>query len=318
MPQVSVIMSVYQEKTEWLISSIESILQQTYTDFEFIIVVDNPEIVELIKIIKTFAQKDIRVKFFINDKNKGLIYSLNRALENTHGKYIARMDADDISHPDRLKKQLQYLECNNLDLIGSNIHLFKNNNEIFYTTDKLLTHVSLRHMLKNGAIGIVHPTFFGKEKVFKQLNGYTDSLYTEDMEFLARVFCNDFKVGNIKEVLLDCRYNDSSITKTNAFVMYENAKYVTRIFRSCLKNGKYDFSQQNVQITKNQQNNFNKKQILMSEAREAFTHKKYIGFIVKIVKATYYSKSIFSSLKINLVFKLLKILENRTLKGKNK
>jgi len=317
MPLVSVIMSVYNEKEEWIKESIESILNQTYPNIEFIIIIDNPNNDNAIKLIKEYAKKDTRIRYFINEKNKGLVYSLNKALKYAKGDYIARIDADDISHNDRLEKQLDYLSKNNLDLIGSNVNLF-NENGIFYTTNKLLTHKYITKLLKVGTIGIVHPTFFGKKEVFEKLNGYKNALHAEDMEFLARVICSGFKVGNIPNVLLNCRYNNQSVTKTNAFFVYKTSLYITNSFRKCIKNGKYLFDEkyyENLSLSQKENDSYNKKQILMGKVREAVNKKNYIKATYFLFKAFYYSPfSVFNSIKINLFFKLYKFLENLELR----
>jgi glycosyltransferase involved in cell wall biosynthesis len=305
-------MSVYNEKQNWLRESIESIVNQTYKNIEFIIVIDNPQREDLIKIIKEYAKKDKRIKYFINEKNMGLVYSLNRALEYCNGEFIARIDADDISHFNRFEKQLEYLKKNNLDLIGSNVNLF-NENGTFYTTNKLLTHKYIKKLLSFGAIGIVHPTFFGRKEVFKKLNGYKNAFHVEDKEFLARVICNGFKVGNIKDVLLDYRYNNQSITKTNAIYTFYIGNYITNVFKKCLKTGNYEFNDnylKDLNITPEKKIKFNKRQILMGEAREKLKEKKYLMFVYKLVKALFYeSKSTFDSIRINLLFLILRKLE---------
>ena len=118
MTEVSVIMATYKEPENQLRRSIESILNQTYKAFEYIIILDNPDNSDHIRIIKEYQQKDNRIQFHINEKNQGLTYSLNRGLSYANGKYICRMDADDISVPERLQWQKEYLEKCNVDLIG--------------------------------------------------------------------------------------------------------------------------------------------------------------------------------------------------------
>ena len=321
MSLISIIMSVYNEKPDWLKESIDSILNQTYSNLEFIIILDNPENIKLKYILNEYKLKDTRVKVLINDVNKGLVFSLNRALKECSGGYIARMDADDISYPDRLEKQIKYLIDNNLDLIGSNITLFKNDKKIFYKTDKLLTHKYLTKLLSVGTIGIVHPTFFAKKEVFDRLNGYKNAFHAEDMEFLGRVVFHGFKVGNMKEILFDCRYSENSVTKTNAFLMYKTAEYCTKIFKQSLKTRQYIFDdnyKNNLVFNDKEKDNFNKKQILMAEAREKLNNKKYISAIYKIIKASFHSSSVFTSIKINLFLKIFKFLENIELKKGNK
>ncbi len=107
-PYVTVLMSAYNAET-FIGEAIESILDQTFTDFEFIIVNDGSKD-STREIIQSYRNKDGRIKVLNNRVNKGLIYSLNRGLNEAGGKYIARMDADDISLPNRLETQVSFME----------------------------------------------------------------------------------------------------------------------------------------------------------------------------------------------------------------
>ena len=101
MDKISVIMSTYKEPIEWIRRAIESILNQTYKNLEFIIVVDAPTYKELISLLNNYKDKDDRVKVVVNDSNIGLVESLNKALSLCNGSYVARMYADDKSLPER-------------------------------------------------------------------------------------------------------------------------------------------------------------------------------------------------------------------------
>lgn len=119
-------MSVYNEPVDWMRQAIESILNQTYKDFEFIIVNDNPEREENQLVLNEYRDKDSRISVLCNDQNIGLTKSLNKGLENANCEFVARMDADDIAFPDRLKLQLQYLLNNpNIAVLGTNAIAFK-------------------------------------------------------------------------------------------------------------------------------------------------------------------------------------------------
>ena len=113
-PIISVIMSVYNEPLDWVQESIDSILQQTFGNFEFIIINDNPNNKELFDFLITNKIKDNRIIIINNDENIGLTKSLNKGLERAKGEYIARMDADDISLPERLEKQINFLNTNHI------------------------------------------------------------------------------------------------------------------------------------------------------------------------------------------------------------
>lgn len=114
-PTISVIMSTYNRTNnngeDLLSKAIYSILNQTYPDFEFIIINDGSSD-ETAKILKEFAQKDKRIIVLTNSQNKGLPYSLNRGLDIAKGKYIARMDDDDFSIRERFEKQVHFLNAN--------------------------------------------------------------------------------------------------------------------------------------------------------------------------------------------------------------
>ena len=107
--EITVLMSVYNTPIEQLKQAIESILNQTYINFEFLIICDGIKN-EDIDFIKGF--KDERITLEINDKNIGLVKSLNKGLKIAKGKYIARMDTDDIAYPDRLEKEIKFMKEN--------------------------------------------------------------------------------------------------------------------------------------------------------------------------------------------------------------
>lgn len=107
-PLVSVNMPCYN-CSKYIKQSIDSILNQTYTNFELIII-DDGSTDNSVEVIKEFSDK--RIKLFENITNQGIVYSRNRAVENSKGKYIAILDSDDIAYPTRIEKQLNFMESN--------------------------------------------------------------------------------------------------------------------------------------------------------------------------------------------------------------
>ena len=221
---ISVIMSTYNENDKELELSINSILNQTYGNLEFIIINDNPSN----KLLEYFLSQitDSRVTIVKNEKNIGLVKSLNKALQYTHGEFIARMDADDVSLPDRLEKELNYLKLHNLDIVGMDIQLIDEEGNIickkkhFPTTDQLS-----RKYIKYGTC-LAHPTWFAKRKVYDDLNGYREVSSCEDYDFLVRLmFSTKYKVGNIPEIGLQYRIRVSGVSKSS-----EAKQYVMRSF----------------------------------------------------------------------------------------
>jgi len=118
MPKISVIMSVYSETQSQLSQAIESILKQSFHDFEYIIILDNPENKEAIITLENYKTQDSRIITIENETNIKLWASLNKWILVAKWKYIARMDGDDTCHPEKFEKQFNYLEKNpSIDLL---------------------------------------------------------------------------------------------------------------------------------------------------------------------------------------------------------
>ena len=117
---ISVLMSVYNEKTEEIQQSVDSVLSQTYKDFELIIVLDQPNYAEGLRLLRDYAERDSRVNILVNEKNIGLALSMNYAAENAKGEYLLRMDADDICMPERFRLEYDAIRSGTYDLICGN------------------------------------------------------------------------------------------------------------------------------------------------------------------------------------------------------
>ena len=197
-------MSVYNGQP-YVKEAVKSILNQSYKNFEFIIVNDASTDGTL-KYLKSL--KDKRIKIINNPKNLGLAASLNKAIRQSKGVYIARMDADDICLPNRLASQLGYLEHNpDVSLCGCWVDLINNNGKVIGEKKYPIGDRQIKKALK-WYQPIVHPTFFAKSEFYKQLNGYNENFdYAEDYELLARSI-KKYKLANIPEKLLLWRLAD--------------------------------------------------------------------------------------------------------------
>lgn len=118
MPTISVILPCFNAE-KYLAEAIESILNQSFSKFEFLIL-DDGSTDDTLKIINLYAAEDSRIRVLRNSDNKGLIFSLNKLIDQAKGNYIARMDADDISKPKRLEVLLNELETKDIDIVSSN------------------------------------------------------------------------------------------------------------------------------------------------------------------------------------------------------
>lgn len=132
----------------FLVDAIESILNQTYTNFEFIIV-DDASTDNSWKIVKSYAKKDKRIKSFRNPINLGVSLTANIAISKTKGKFIARMDSDDVSSSNRLSKQIKFLQNHpKIILIGGQCTIIDNNGQTLgYKTFPQASHQALLDML---------------------------------------------------------------------------------------------------------------------------------------------------------------------------
>lgn len=225
-PTVSVVMSCYNEPLVWIQESIDSILSQTFSDFEFIIINDNPNRKELKEFLNNITQKDHRIKLINNEKNIGLTKSLNLGLRKAKGKYIARMDADDISLPNRFEKQVSYLNQNKqVVILGSWVKSFgsRKNTVKFPEND---TDIRKYQII---ASPFDHPaTMMRKSSILKVGGGYDESIrYAQDQEFWYRLG----KVGlfyNIQEVLFKHRYSENQISKKHVIEQQKNVKKIRK------------------------------------------------------------------------------------------
>ena len=130
MPKVSIIMGVYNCKNiDELTRSVQSIVNQTFCDWEFIICNDGSTD-HTLEILMSLKQMDSRIKVITYENNKGLANALNACIEISAGKYIARQDEDDISNPNRIERQVDYLDKHNdVSIVGSNAIVFDDNGE---------------------------------------------------------------------------------------------------------------------------------------------------------------------------------------------
>lgn len=202
-------MSIYREKIEIVSKAVESILNQTYKNFELIIVLDSPEYKEMIDFIKSLEKKDKRIFFYVNKKNLGDAYSKNFSINKSKGKYIAIMDCDDIALKNRFEKQIKFMRENkDCDLCyGNVIHINKN--------DKIQRNYNLQKNLFNklykkvlGSYMIPHPTVFAKRKIFNNIKYDIKFRKAKDFDVLLRLN-KKFKFMKINEVLVKYRVSDS-------------------------------------------------------------------------------------------------------------
>lgn len=228
-PLVSVVMSVFNTE-KYAGEAIESILNQTYSYFEFIIVDDGSTDASL-RIIKKYADEDKRIRIYINDKNIGLAKSLNKGIDISRGEYIARMDADDVSMPDRFGKQVAYLmDHPEICILGGQIKFIGSSNDDFhYAIEKEL----LRWQLLLNIPIIAHPTVMMKRQPIIAAGKYSESyLHAEDRALWNNLYIqHEFPAANLPDIVLHYRIHGNNVSAKNIDLqLVANQKLTHRLF----------------------------------------------------------------------------------------
>lgn len=205
MPKISIIMGAYN-CADTIIPCVESIMKQTYKNWEFIICDDCSED-NTYQILKKLSARDQRIIVIKNERNRRLAASLNACLKIATGEYVARMDADDECLPTRLEEQLRFLEEHEeYAVVGCNRVVFDESgdkgirNSIEFPT---------RNILKRDT-PYAHPTIMMRKKVYDVLGGYTvseETMRAEDLDLWFRFYEHGYKGYNLQKVLY--RYHES-------------------------------------------------------------------------------------------------------------
>ena len=205
-------MSVYAEPIEWIRQSVDSILCQTFDDYEFIIVNDKPDREELRELLDDYSKKDGRIVVISNEDNIGLTKSLNKALSVANGIYIARMDADDYSHPMRFEKQISFLESHpDVVMIGCYARIMKEDGRIIGEMHTRNDYNQLKLMIPFTQPAF-HPSMMYKRVVDKEPVRYDEGMkMSQDYELCSRLI--DYPISNIPEYLIDYRMSARQMTK---------------------------------------------------------------------------------------------------------
>lgn len=205
-PLISVAMPVYNGE-KYLAEAIESILAQTFTDFELIII-DDGSTDSSLEILKKYEQRDARI-LLISRVNKNLVATLNEIIDMARGKWIARMDQDDIALPHRFARQLEWLAQTDADICGSWVRFFG-------TADKRI----LKHSQSDAALKMeilfgcpfAHPSVMMKANLAKQLPYDNAWEKCEDYDLWERAARAGWKMTNVQEVLLRYRQHAAQIS----------------------------------------------------------------------------------------------------------
>lgn len=229
---ISVVMPVYNAE-KYLDEAIQSILTQTYNNFEFIIINDGSTDKSL-EIIEKYKNQDERI-ILISRENKGLIYSLNEGINKSKGKYIARMDADDISLPERFQKQIIFMEANSeIGVCGTWLEVFgEGRKTTFWKIPLINKELKLKLIF---SVPFAHPSIIMRKEIIDKYGLRYKEQYknAEDYKFWLD-FSKHTKFANISQVLLRYRYLETSVSRI-ADSAVDNSRYkiISSIFKEIL------------------------------------------------------------------------------------
>jgi glycosyltransferase involved in cell wall biosynthesis len=231
LPVITVLMATYNDE-RYIVEAVRSILSQTMRDFEFL-VIDDASTDGTSSILCEYAMKDSRMRVFTNESNLGLTKSLNIGLRLARGKYIARMDGDDISYPERLVRQYLYMinnpECSILATDG--ILIGKTGKRIKEIRINFCGLSQKEYLLNYGSPFLHSSMIFSKQKVL-ELGGYDETLKTrQDLELWLRAIYSGLQISVLNEQLIKLRFHSNSLSQKGFENLYLNV-IITALYRT--------------------------------------------------------------------------------------
>lgn len=224
LPKVTVLMPVYNGE-KYLREAINSILNQTFTDFEFLIIDDGSKD-KTEGIIRSYT--DPRIRLLTNKKNQGVVHSLNKGIESAKGKYIARMDADDLSMPERLNDEVNFLEKNpDHSLVGTMRYTMNDKRQIKSLAFAVFDNEDIQLYLAFGNI-FTHGSVMIRKSVLldNDLRYNLKAKHFEDFDLWIKI-ANISKVANLSKPLYSWMHNPQGISSVNNQEMNRGSDFLT-------------------------------------------------------------------------------------------
>ncbi len=290
---VSVIMSTYREREDHLRLAVESILRQTYTNIEYIIIVDDPNNSNLIRILKEYKESDSRVKLIINNKNMGASLSRNKGYNISTGSYIAIMDADDISRNDRIEIQYRYMKSHpKVGAIFSTTDIINEDNDIYKRNIRNINQNQIRSALQFGNV-LANPTAFIRKSVINGSMLYRNISYAEDYDLWLRLLTDSVAIDEIEHPLLSYRVRKDSLSHANYAKVWAGTQYCRSLYKQRKRNKNDLYSDNNFakylskSVARNEirMSRFNKSYNLYVEGIECINSHSYAKALKQLMKS---------------------------------
>lgn len=308
-PKISVLMSVYNGGV-FLPKSIESVLDQSFANFEFIIINDCSTDNSL-EIIKNYQRKDKRIKIISNKKNLGLTRSLNKGLKIATGKYIARIDADDYCRQDRLQKQAIFLEKNkDIFLVASWVSIVGEDGSHIGVKKMPTNSLAITKRLEKGNCLFHSSIMFRAYPFAKYRNKF---IYAQDYDFYLRLLSKNKKIAVISEPLISHRISGETISIQKKAQQDSFAQKAKEFYKQRKKNGKDKYSEFKIKkilkIKNNQPLLLKSKIIFMLQLGRFDEAKKIYSKYNKVEKSFFTKIPLYIFIKYPTIYKFYRFLQ---------
>jgi glycosyltransferase involved in cell wall biosynthesis len=301
---ISILMPTYNV-VKYVREAVESILKQTYTKFELIIV-DDCSTDGTYDLLKEMSQSDSRIKLYRNEMNCKICKTLNRALGYAQGGLIGRMDGDDISEANRFERLKDYLDKHpDISLVGSFLTGIDETGNTF--NNKKYPCSSKGIEMGNNYMSSVSHIWLARYGVYESLNGYREVPYVEDYDFLLRGELKGFKYANVNECLYRVRVRNGNTVSTNGLSQCKAVTYVQQLHKKECKLKKDCFSHNDyLEAMKFSETENEKYQNAMKKLNSAIKLRKkpvkMIGYAIQaMMNSKYVAKYVFNAFKIRII-----------------
>ncbi len=221
-PTVSVLMSVYNTQ-RYLAEAIDSILHQSFTDFEFIIINDGSTD-ESLTVLQAYAQHDPRIRLISRD-NRGLARTKNELVSLAHGEFLAIMDSDDVAMPDRFAHQVDFLHANpDVVCVGGAYDFIDEAGRLLEHVSVPLTDDDLQRFALQGKVLINHPSAMIRRQALEQVGGYDETMHTDGILDLWLRLGEVGKLANLEETVLHYRQHQRSVSEQKQWLQLEDKR----------------------------------------------------------------------------------------------
>lgn len=220
-PPISVLLPIFNAEA-YLSAAVESILSQTYGNFE-LLAIDDGSTDNSLALLRKMAKNDARIRV-VSRPNRGVVETLNEGIDMARGQWIARMDADDIARPNRFALQKAHLRKTRADFCGGTVKCF---GDWVATWKYPITHKGCEVQLLFD-VPFSHPAVMGRKSAFAKLRYSSDHHYSEDFDLWQRAWSEGYRLTNVADIILDYRVHERQVSSTKQDAQRKGADSVRR------------------------------------------------------------------------------------------